>query len=745
MPTISNIPYIIENGGKPWSFSQSGDVSRFEVHPGDKWSGDAVYANPKERSEISTTTKFQFNQVYTLEYKFMIEPGAPNTSNWMYIGQIHATPDAADAALGPPVGIQLVGDRLEITVSSDAKATQTTTPPVQTLFLDSQNITRGQWYDITMQVKFDPSGGGMLNVFKDGVQIVNYTGPLGYNDAVGPYWKEGIYRGPSPNPIAVDYKGLDIETGQFNKAVTATSGQPLSGTAGADHLGVAAAQGGATGGAGSVVQGLGGDDVLVSGPGNDTLDGGAGNDTAVFSQAYGAYATASSAAATTVSGPDGTDTLIGVEMLTFADRQVIVSTAGQTLTARAGADILVGGAGADTFVVKPGNDVIDGGAGSDTVIFSGNSSAYTIGLNNGALTVRGPDGTDTLTNVESLRFADSTVLASSITSSTLGGQTPNGAGALNSGSGGATLTGNAGNDTLNGGAGNDTLTGNAGNDVLNGGAGIDTAVFSNTYAHYAITTASSGATAISGPDGNDTLTNIEILRFADRQMVITSAGETLTARAGSDTLVGGTGDDTLVIGSGTDKIYGGAGSDIVLFSGAYSTYTVSQSAGVVTVNGPGGTTDTLNNVETLHFADQTVSVASLASPAPAGQTLTGGAGADVLTGGAGADILKGGAGQDTLTGGAGNDAFVFGALADTAVAHPDTITDFVSGQDRIDVSAIDPHFHLGSAAGAHTIVVNYDAAHDRTVIDLYVTGGSTPGAEIWLTGAHALNASDFLL
>ncbi|MDG2535385.1 calcium-binding protein [Sphingomonas sp. HITSZ_GF] len=58
--------------------------------------------------------------------------------------------------------------------------------------------------------------------------------------------------------------------------------------------------------------------------------------------------------------------------------------------------------------------------------------------------------------------------------------------------------------------------------------------------------------------------------------------------------------------------------------------------------------------------------------------------AERLEGGAGDDILVGGGG-DTLTGGAGRDIFAF-----TRGTGTDTITDFVSGTDRIDLTALHP-------------------------------------------------------
>lgn len=61
----------------------------------------------------------------------------------------------------------------------------------------------------------------------------------------------------------------------------------------------------------------------------------------------------------------------------------------------------------------------------------------------------------------------------------------------------------------------------------------------------------------------------------------------------------------------------------------------------------------------------------------------GGAGNDELVGGRGNDILAGGSGNDWLTGGQGRDVFVF-TKADEYSA--DRISDFASGQDRLDIS-----------------------------------------------------------
>lgn len=86
-------------------------------------------------------------------------------------------------------------------------------------------------------------------------------------------------------------------------------------------------------------------------------------------------------------------------------------TGGYTLSATGG-QTLTGTPGNDTFTNLPGNDTIDGGAGTDTVTFNGNLANYTVTKSGSTYTVLaniGTDGTDTLQNVERLKFSDFTL------------------------------------------------------------------------------------------------------------------------------------------------------------------------------------------------------------------------------------------------------------------------------------------------------------------------------------------------
>lgn len=137
--------------------------------------------------------------------------------------------------------------------------------------------------------------------------------------------------------------------------------------------------------------------------------------------------------------------------------------------------------------------------------------------------------------------------------------------------------------------------------------------------------------------------------------------------------------------------------------------------------------------------------------------LDGGGGNDSLIGAAGDDVLIGGAGRDILTGGAGADAFVLDVLETSA--NKDTIRDFVSGVDHIElaISAFSGlasygagalgagELTLGAVATATDQHLIYNNATGALYYDVDGAGGVAQVQIAQLTGAPTLNAGDIVL
>lgn len=164
-----------------------------------------------------------------------------------------------------------------------------------------------------------------------------------------------------------------------------------------------------------------------------------------------------------------------------------------------------------------------------------------------------------------------------------------------------------------------------------------------------------------------------------------------------------------------------------------------------------------------------------------GDHLYGEGGPDVIHGGNGSDLLSGGAGPDVLTGGHGPDVFLFEVHEDHDGGHDgehgdehqddheielaafasmlvdgggdhgsaDTITDFVLGEDKIDLSALGVELHWSDAPDAFGIWATQDG--DNTIVHADTNGmiSGSHGAEftVNLIGiqAHEMSAGDFIV
>jgi hypothetical protein len=139
-------------------------------------------------------------------------------------------------------------------------------------------------------------------------------------------------------------------------------------------------------------------------------------------------------------------------------------------------------------------------------------------------------------------------------------------------------------------------------------------------------------------------------------------------------------------------------------------------------------------------------------------TLLGLEGNDILFGGNGNDTLIGGSGLDTLTGGAGRDIFRYLSSNDAMVDFSiETISDFVSGTDKIDLKAIDAKTgttandtftFLGSTAPTEANangVVWFSTQNGNSVLYGSTNLDAAPEFQIQLTGVSSILASDLVL
>ena len=152
-----------------------------------------------------------------------------------------------------------------------------------------------------------------------------------------------------------------------------------------------------------------------------------------------------------------------------------------------------------------------------------------------------------------------------------------------------------------------------------------------------------------------------------------------------------------VVGSGTNElILTGSASDL---NNYLETISNIQYTGVSDVNGDNAATFTISVDDGVLFSSTStvnLDIGGVFEGTPdndiiAGTSfadiLIGGDGNDTLSGGNGDDILRGGDGDDILRGDNGDDRFVY-TNDDLFGGSVDTITDFITGEDKIDLSGV---------------------------------------------------------
>lgn len=343
---------------------------------------------------------------------------------------------------------------------------------------------------------------------------------------------------------------------------------------------------------------------------------------------------------------------------------------------------------------------------------------------------------------------------------------------------GDSIYGDADNDVLNGGGGNDVLDGGAGGDSMAGGVGNDRYYVE---AGDSVTELDGEGVDIVFARTNFVLTGgayVDLLAAVDAssslaiQLTGNELGNSIQGNAGGNRLLGEGGNDNLRGLDGNDTLDGGAGIDSLNGGNGGDRYYVDQGDVVVEASN-GGLDIVFARTDYVLTAGAHVELLAAVSAAATdaidltgnelNNSVQGNAGANVLLGGGGVDNLKGlggedsldgGGGADVLYGGAGADTFRFTAVSDTAYGSPDSIADFVSGTDRIDLSAIDANSNSVGDDGFTFIGTNaftgsagqlrYETVGSQIHLLGDVNGDGVADLRILLNGP-TIAASDFIV
>lgn len=272
-------------------------------------------------------------------------------------------------------------------------------------------------------------------------------------------------------------------------------------------------------------------DLIIGGASNDYLEGRSGNDT--------------------LKGGDGADDLSGGEGADMLEG----GGGADELSGGEGLDVLMGGSGDDAFWISSADELVagetyDGGDGFDTLQYSGFATLDLTQVNLTGIeridSVAFAPGSIRLTSAQIDQLSDlgtTLFIVSDAGSISLSGARSSRPGPIYAPGNtefelsdfgnaldlrgfqqaGARVTGGAQADRIWGTFWNDTINARGGNDTIDGGAGTDRAVFGGNRADYRIAVEGLGYRVsdlrAGTNDGSDFLTNVEVLAFADGEVV----------------------------------------------------------------------------------------------------------------------------------------------------------------------------------------------------------------------------------
>ncbi|WP_294872603.1 calcium-binding protein, partial [Sulfuricurvum sp. RIFCSPLOWO2_12_FULL_43_24] len=421
----------------------------------------------------------------------------------------------------------------------------------------------------------------------------------------------------------------------------------------------------------------------------------------------------------------------------------ISGSAGSTVLAGEGDDVIHGSSGNDVYLYRRGDgaDTIIDGGGSDTLRLTDMLQSDIVLRSEGKnlILARAEDGkafeelsdkvtlvnwSDSVNRIDTVRFSDGSSLDFAqvirdyfISSNDDRIDLTGNADVINALAGNDVIHGLGGNDTINGGEGEDTLYGDAGDDTLRGDEGND---------------------KLYGGDGNDSL-------------IGGSGDDTLDGGRGNDTYLYNFGDgkDVITDSAGVDTLKFGAGIDDSMLTVQYLSHgdmvialkeegkTFEELKDTIIIRGWSNVSNRLENIllidgtainldslqtgtegdDILTFGDSGISIDLLGG----NDTVTSGNGNDVIAGGAGNDTINAGNGNNSIDGGEGNDTITTGSGADTISGSSgnDTINSG-AGNDTLEGNEGDDILIAGDGKDTLSGGVGTDTLHGGAGDDLYL-------------------------
>ena len=208
--------WITQSAAKPYSIRTDADLQdggadslRFELRSGDTWV-DQTFSRTF-RAEVTSNEFPPAGVMQWYAFRVFFPADFPIEQNRLVFAQWKEREGFLAQGLSPSLSFRFVNGKFSIRLrhSSDKVIRDADAVADEDLF-KTKDLPLGQWQDFVVQAKWSYQDDGLANVWWNGQEIVEYRGPVGYNQQFAPKLKFGLYRDATPSPYVANFNQVKI-------------------------------------------------------------------------------------------------------------------------------------------------------------------------------------------------------------------------------------------------------------------------------------------------------------------------------------------------------------------------------------------------------------------------------------------------------------------------------------------------------------------------------------------------------
>lgn len=183
-------------------------ILRFEIRKDEGWTNKT---KKSFRSEVSTDFFPNLNKTCDYSFELKLPFDFPIEDNRLVLAQWWAKTkkDLGEMARSPAVALRFSKGKLYVTVrhSNERVVTNPDAVPEEQIF-KKYDFKLGEWNKFDFRIFWSFKDEGLINLKLNGELVAKYSGPIGYNDDLGPVFRFGIYRDDSPNTYIANFRNV---------------------------------------------------------------------------------------------------------------------------------------------------------------------------------------------------------------------------------------------------------------------------------------------------------------------------------------------------------------------------------------------------------------------------------------------------------------------------------------------------------------------------------------------------------